>query len=422
MPIQKRSLNNKISIYIKVFFRNYPLLQYGIKWLCISIVLGLIIGTASAGFLISLNWATQFRESHTPIIIFLPLAGLCIGLLYHYYGKSVTAGNNMVIDAIHNPRNIIPFRMAPLIYISTVVTHLFGGSAGREGTAIQIAASLAHTTGKLFALKSLEKRNLVIMAAAAGFGSVFGTPLAGAVFGLEFYYIGKMRYKGLLPAFAASIIADAVTRAWQAPHTHYHIPFVPALSIDTILYSIAAGIAFGFCAQLFSKTMHYTTAQFKKYIAYEPLRPFIGGIIICVFVYLLGTTRYIGLGIPVIQDAFNGELPAYDFALKIAFTIVTLSAGFKGGEVTPLFFIGATLGNALSLFIPLPMGLLAGMGFVAVFAGAANTPLACIFMAMELFGTNSGIYAAIACTVAYLVSGRKGIYSSQVIEATTGIK
>lgn len=414
MYTKQKSFSKKKLLYLKLFFRKYPLLGYVIKWLFISSVLAVTIGTASAGFLILLEWATQYRENHEWIIILLPVAGLGIGLLYNYYGENVTAGNNLVIDTIHNPKNIIPFRMAPLIYTGTIVTHLFGGSAGREGTAIQIAASLAHKAHTLFTLKTTEKSTLIIAAVAAGFGSVFGTPLAGAAFGIEFYYTGRLRYNSLFAALISSILADCVTRAWHVPHAHYHIPFVPDVNFTTIIYSILAGIAFGLCARVFSKTIHYSTAQFKKYIRYTPLRPFTGGLLVCIFIYVTGTTRYIGLGIPVIQEAFAIQLPPWDFALKMAFTILTLSAGFKGGEVTPLFFIGAALGSALSLVIPLPVGLLAGMGFTAVFTGAANTPLACIFMAMELFGSDCGVFSGIACITAYLVSGSTGIYTAQV--------
>jgi H+/Cl- antiporter ClcA len=190
---------------------------------------------------------------------------------------------------------------------------------------------------------------------------------------------------------------------------------VPKISAINILYSILAGLIFGVTAAFFSKTIHKCGAVFKATITFPPLRPFVGGTLVALGVWSLGTTKYIGLGIPTIVESFEHSLPAYDFLLKIIFTIVTLSAGFKGGEVTPLFFIGATLGNALSYFIPLPIGLLAGMGFVAVFAGATNTPLACILMAIELFGAECGAYVAIACVVSYLFSGNNSIYHAQVI-------
>lgn len=405
----------KIRVQLHLVLRNFPAILYIIKWIIISVVISVCIGSASALFLHSLDFVTNYRESHLWIIAFLPIAGVLIGLLYHYYGKEANAGNNLLIDTIHKPEKRIPFRMAPLVFLGTVVTHLFGGSAGREGTAIQMAGAIADLFRQPFRLTADDTRILLVAATAAGFGSVFGTPLAGAIFGLEFFLIGRLRYNALFPALLSSVIADWVTKAWQTHHTHYTISFVPDISPETLLYTIIAGVAFGLCAVFFSKGIHYVSGIFKSKINYPPLRPFVGGLIVIIAVWVVDTTDYIGLGIPVIVDSFNNQLVPYAFLVKIIFTIVTLAAGFKGGEVTPLFFIGATLGNALALFIPLPMGVLAGMGFVAVFAGATNTPIACSIMAIELFGGGCGVYAAIACVISYLISGHTGIYGKQIV-------
>jgi H+/Cl- antiporter ClcA len=395
--------------------------RYLLRWIPIAALVGLMGGTASAVLLVSLEWATKTREAHKGIIALLPLAGLFVGCLYQYWGTTVAAGNNLILDEIHaeaDTQQAIPFRMTPLILLGTFLTHLFGGSAGREGTAIQTGASLADQLTRPFHLDLHSRRVLLMAGISAGFGSVFGTPLAGAVFGIEVLTLGTISYEALAPCLLAAFVGDLTTRAWGVKHTLYQVTEIPHLSVTALVYAAVAGAVFGLVALLFARLMHAVSAAFKSAIAWPPLRPFAGGIIVAGAVFAIGTTKYIGLGIPTTLAAFSSRLPPYDWALKLMFTVVTLGSGFKGGEVTPLFFIGATLGNALSHLLPLPPSLLAGMGFVAVFAGASNTPLASSLMAMELFGAEAGTYAAIACVFSYLFSGQTGIYHSQRVVTT----
>jgi H+/Cl- antiporter ClcA len=385
---------------------------YVCKWIALCACIGIVAGIAAAVFLASLDWVTNYREAHVFIIAFLPLAGLLIGMVYHYKGNHVVKGNHLLLEEIHTPQKTIPFIMAPLIYISTIITHLFGGSAGREGTAIQMGGSIADQFAKRFKFAAADRRLILIAGIAAGFSAVFGTPVAGIVFGLEVVNIGTSKFKALVPSILTAILADLVCTHCGIQHQHYSISFVPHLSVSGILFSVLAGICFGCVARFFSFLSHRTTDLFAQTISYPPLRPFIGGICMVIIIWSMDTTKYIGLGIPTIVSSFYYQQPVYDFFIKLLLTVFTLSAGFKGGEVTPLFFIGATLGNALSLFIPLPMGLLAGMGFAAVFAGAANAPIACIVMSVELFGVAPGGYIAVACVFASFVSG-SGIYKIQ---------
>lgn len=395
-----------------------------LKWLLLSLVIGMLVGVACAVLLAALNWSTNYREAHKYIIWFLPLGGLLVGLLYHHYGESVSKGNNQLLEEVESPTKIIPLKMAPFIFIGTVVSHLFGASVGREGTAVQIGGAIADQFSKWSKFTIPDRKIIILMGISSGFAGLFGTPLAAAIFALEVVLIGKIKHNAILPCLLVAVVADFTSREvahlLQVPHTHYQILEVPKLTTLNFFTCVFCGVVFGIVSTFFSKGVHFFQ-QFSKYIQYPPLRPVVGGAVVAILVYFIGT-KYIGLGIPTIVESFTNQMNSYDFAIKIILTTFCIAFGFKGGEVTPLFFIGATLGSTLSIWLPLPMGLMAGMGFVAVFSGATNTPIACTFMGIELFGMESGVYIAIACIVAYLFSGHTGIYTSQIIGTSKTVK
>jgi H+/Cl- antiporter ClcA len=394
-----------------------------VRWIVLGAVVGGLAGLASAGFLETLTWATDTREAHRWLLFGLPIAGFVVGLAYHYGGGRAVEGNNLIIDEIHDPKAWVPRRMAPLVFAGTVLTHLFGGSAGREGTALQMSGSLTDGFARAARLGRVDRRLLLIAALAGGFGSVFGVPLTGCVFALEVQAVGRIRYDAIVPAFTASLIGDQVVRGLGVHHTPVPTIGPVDLSAPLLLKVLLAGLLFGLTALVFAELTHGVKAVFRSTVRWAPARPLIGGVLVIGLTYAVGTRDYLGLSLPLISEslAAGGTVVAGAFALKLLFTALTLGSGFQGGEVTPLFVIGATLGAALGHLLGVPGPLLAAVGFVAVFAGATNTPLACTLMGVELFGAGPIVLLAVACITSYVVVGDRGIYSSQRIDTAKTI-
>lgn len=338
-----------------------------------------------------------------------------MSFLYLKYGKNAGKGNNLILEQIQQGQETIPFRMAPLVLLGTLLTHLFGGSAGREGTAVQMGGSFSELIGKVFKVDATDRKILLMCGISSGFGSVFGTPLAGTVFGIEVIAIGLVRYQAIIPCFIASLVGHLVTTAWGIHHIHYEIGSIPGLTAIVIIKVAIASVIFGLASIMFSELTHWLKKTFAKLFKNPVIKTFIGGVIVIALVYLLGTKDYIGLGIPLLQQSFEHPVAPLAFLWKTLFTALTLGAGYQGGEVTPLFVIGGTLGNALAGILHLSAPFLAGLGFIAVFSGATNTPIACFIMGIELFGSEAALYLFMACIISYLFSGHTGIYTSQQI-------
>ena len=384
------------------------------RWVVLGALVGVLCGASSALFLWLLDEVTQVRLSDERIVFALPLAGLLVGYLYERFGQPIKAGNNLVIDTLHEDGPQLPLRMAPMVLLGTLATHLFGGSAGREGTAVQMGASLADALSHQLGVSKAMRLQLLAAGVAGGFGSVFGTPIAGTVFGLEFIVLGRVEYGALLPAMVAAIVGDMTTRALGIGHAAYpaavHLELTPLLLGKWVIFAVAIALT----STMFIELTHLIKREAERRVKHLPVRMFIGGALVVVLWQLLGTSDYLGLGVPMILRAFEDpNYPVYAFALKLLFTAITLGAGFLGGEVTPLFFIGAALGSVLARLLGIPIGMGAAVGMAAVFAASSNTPLALSIMAVELVGAAALPHVVIVSVLAFVLSGHRSIYMAQ---------
>jgi H+/Cl- antiporter ClcA len=385
-----------------------------VRSILLSALVGILAGTSATLFFQLLNWAADHRTSHPILIYFLPLAGLISGVVYHRFGQGSERGPNLILDEIHSPQGTVPARMVPLVVVGSTLSQLFGASAGREGAAVQISASLADQVSRFFAVPLHERKALLMAGAGAGFGAAIGAPIAGAIFGMEVILVSGIHWFGILECVLASFIGHFTSRLLGAPHMHLNVVSIPDFSGELLLTVIASGILFGVIARLFIQSTHAVESAYRRSKISPFLRPLLGGALVLAAFLLLGdTTRYAGLGLPVIQEALTTPVSWSDPFLKLALTALSVGSGFRGGEFVPLVFMGATLGSALSTVLPGPTPLLAALGFASAFGGAANTPFACTMMAMELFGPGIGAYALLTCLISHALSGNTGIYPGQ---------
>lgn len=386
-----------------------------LKWVLLSLLVGIVVGGAGTAFWLCMKAVTGFRMANHWIEWFLPLGGVIIVALYRVCGIKKVQGTNLVLLAVRSPERV-PLRMAPLIFISTVITHLVGGSAGREGAALQLGGSLGFQIGKVFRLDEKDLHIITMCGMSAAFSALFGTPIASAVFAMEVVSVGVMYYAALVPCVVAALTGAAVSRYFGGESTAFLIRggvpqqgVLPFLQV-ALLSALCAGVSVLFCYLL-----HGTHKLYHKYLPNYYPRAAIGGALVLLMAFLCGTQDYLGAGMDVIQTAMNGAARPEAFLLKMLFTAVTLGAGFKGGEIVPSFFVGATFGCVAGGLIGLNPAFGAAIGLIAVFCGVTNCPITSMVISIELFGAQGAVFFLLACAVSYMLSGYTGLYSRQKI-------
>lgn len=400
-----------LKFYIRRLRRNMTLF---LKWCIFSTIVGLVVGGFSTLFAYCLRQVTDFRTMYPELIFLLPVAGVVIVFLYGVFQYKNDKGTNMVLSTIHAETEL-PFKMAPLIFISTIITHLFGGSAGREGAALQLGGSIGNQLGRWFRFDEKDRRIVVMCGMSAAFAAIFGTPVAASIFAMEVVSVGVMYYAALVPCVFSALIASKVaTDMGINPDlfTILHIPefhFIPSVKV-ILLALCCAGLSVLFCMVLHSLGDLYRAKLKNPYV-----RIIFSGCVIVALTVIFHTTDYMGAGVPVIERAIKGEVRPEAFFLKIVFTALTLEAGFKGGEIVPSFYVGATFGCLFGQLLGISPSLCAAVGMVSVFCGVTNCPITSMLIAFELFGYEAVPYFLIAISVSYLMSGYYGLYHDQTI-------
>lgn len=384
------------------------------KWVFFAALTGVTVGLVSSAFYFVLSFVTIIREQNDWMIYLLPLAGLVIVALYHLMKYEKDGGTNLVISAVHSGDRI-PLRMTPLIFISTALTHLCGGSAGREGAALQIGGSIGNGLGTLFKFDEKDKHVIIMCGMSAAFSTLFGTPMAAAIFPMEMVSVGVMYYMALVPCVVSSLTAHGVAVLLGVAGESFHVTGIPALqlvpSIKVVIVAvICAFISIGFCGLL-----HKVEELYKKFLKNPFLRIFIGGCAVAILTLLVGSHDYNGAGMHTIKQAVEGTVNPEAFLLKMLFTALTIGAGYKGGEIVPTFFVGATFGCLLGQFIGISPSLCAAIGMISLFCGVTNCPISTLLISFELFGYEGMPYYLLAVAFSYMLSGYSGLYRSQKI-------
>lgn len=388
-------------------------LQAFLKWGLLSILIGAIAGSAGTLFYFCIRYVTELRIAHDWVIWLLPLGGLGIIFLYHISKITQPKGTDLVIEAVRSPEPI-PSVMAPLIFVATALTHLFGGSAGREGAALQLGGSLGYRIGKLFHLDEKDLHVVTMCGMAACFSALFGTPLTSTLLVLEVITVGVMYYSALVPCTVASIVAAIIAQSFHAEATQFTVTGIPTIGVLPLIQVTVLGILCALVSILYCFVMHGTGHLYKKLIPNQYIRVAVGGALVILLALIFGKD-YLGMGGDVIASAFQHSARPEAFLLKLIFTALTLGAGFRGGEIVPAFFVGATLGSFVGSLIGLSSSFGASIGFMAVFCGVTNCPLTAFVLSVEVFGEQGILYYLLAAGISYMLSGYSSLYSQQKI-------
>lgn len=401
--------------YQDKFDRSEDNFLHFVSWMCAGIAIGFVVGLVGIAFHLVLEWATEFRMEHPMILWLLPVGGLAIVLAYRLAGMEKDRGTNFILVAVRS-NEAVTIKTAPLIFFSTVVTHLLGGSAGREGAALQLGGSIASSFGRMWELNEKDERIMTMCGMAAGFSALFGTPLTSVIFAMEVITVGVMHYSAIVPCTVAALVASGMSQAMGIAPTAFFIANIPGeIMFERCCGVVMLGISSALISILFCIAMEHTSHAYRRHISNPMLRVLVGGCIVIALTYLVGCRDYNGAGMDIITNALHGDAKAEAFLLKILFTALTLGAGFKGGEIVPSFFIGATFGCVAGPLIGLPAGFAAALCMGAVFCGVTNCPLTSVILCIELFGFKGAGYFALCCGISYMLSGYYGLYSEQKI-------